>query len=61
MFEIHCSMLVTKIPQLAEMWERAAFWSLLSKSCNVFWVFFLTCGEDVTSVCFHRSCFSLSC
>lgn len=35
MFEIRCLMLVTKIPQLAEMWERAAFWNLLSKSYKV--------------------------
>lgn len=59
LFEIHCSMLVTKIPKLvAEMWERAAFWNLLSKSYNVcFWM----CGEDVTSACFHKCCFSLAC
>lgn len=56
--EMHCSMLVTKIPQLAEMRERAAFWNLLSKSHNVW---FLTCGEDVTSVCCHKCCFSLAC
>lgn len=58
LFEIHCLMLVTKIPKLvAAMWGRATFWNLLSRSSNVCC---LTCGEDVTSVCFHMCCFSLA-
>lgn len=53
LFEIHCLMLVTKMPKLvAEMWERAAFWNLIT--CVFERV------ERMLQVLASTSCFSLA-